>query len=272
MRSWLLNAVVFAGLMTFGASAEAGRTVIDQRPLIDPVTGGFVYDDGGQQLFQPLSASVSGYCDFNGQDCDPSGGLNLGYTATIGGTDFSKIFLQGNGLITFGEPADFQLPPVYDLIAASNNDPLLTDYGKTLVSAGQSNSLDFGDVFYQSAIGSVDGVTGTITTKFFVCGAPTAPGVCSEGGVHFITLTPSTGGYLGLFGGAAIGGDKGFVVNGQLTRVTGNSFLLPATFQGLTLNSAVPEPSTWAMMLVGFGALGFSMRRRKANYRLAQAD
>lgn len=37
------------------------------------------------------------------------------------------------------------------------------------------------------------------------------------------------------------------------------------------VQSAVPEPSTWAMMLVGFGAVGFSMRRRKsANSRATQ--
>lgn len=29
------------------------------------------------------------------------------------------------------------------------------------------------------------------------------------------------------------------------------------------LSSAVPEPSTWAMMLLGFGAIGASMRRRR---------
>lgn len=28
-------------------------------------------------------------------------------------------------------------------------------------------------------------------------------------------------------------------------------------------NSAVPEPTTWAMMLVGFGAIGFTMRRKQ---------
>jgi len=26
---------------------------------------------------------------------------------------------------------------------------------------------------------------------------------------------------------------------------------------------AVPEPATWAMMLLGFGAVGFAMRRRQ---------
>lgn len=36
---------------------------------------------------------------------------------------------------------------------------------------------------------------------------------------------------------------------------------------GFTLKQtpAVPEPATWAMMLIGFGAIGAGMRRRKAN-------
>jgi len=31
--------------------------------------------------------------------------------------------------------------------------------------------------------------------------------------------------------------------------------------------AAVPEPGTWAMMLFGFGAVGYSMRRRKVSYK-----
>ena len=35
--------------------------------------------------------------------------------------------------------------------------------------------------------------------------------------------------------------------------------------------AAVPEPGTWAMMLVGFGALGVSVRRRRQSLRTLQA-
>ena len=38
----------------------------------------------------------------------------------------------------------------------------------------------------------------------------------------------------------------------------------------LANQSAVPEPATWAMMLMGFGAVGYSLRRRPS-LRLAQA-
>ena len=33
-------------------------------------------------------------------------------------------------------------------------------------------------------------------------------------------------------------------------------------FNGTANVTAVPEPATWAMMLLGFGALGYAMRRR----------
>jgi hypothetical protein len=34
---------------------------------------------------------------------------------------------------------------------------------------------------------------------------------------------------------------------------------------------AIPEPATWAMFLMGFGAVGYSMRSRKAGYKGLQA-
>lgn len=37
----------------------------------------------------------------------------------------------------------------------------------------------------------------------------------------------------------------------------------------ITFPAAVPEPATWGMMIVGFGAVGASMRRRKVAVRFA---
>jgi choice-of-anchor C domain-containing protein len=39
----------------------------------------------------------------------------------------------------------------------------------------------------------------------------------------------------------------------------------------VSLDAAVPEPATWAMMLLGFGAIGFGMRRRRKSLALTQA-
>jgi hypothetical protein len=41
--------------------------------------------------------------------------------------------------------------------------------------------------------------------------------------------------------------------------------------QATQVGGAVPEPSTWAMMLFGFGAAGFAFRRQKRSSRLAAA-
>lgn len=34
--------------------------------------------------------------------------------------------------------------------------------------------------------------------------------------------------------------------------------------------TSVPEPATWAMMILGFGAVGFSLRRRRKAFRASQ--
>ena len=58
-------------------------------------------------------------------------------------------------------------------------------------------------------------------------------------------------GWTGTFNGAV---DN---VNAQFGNTDYNS-----NFEVISANSAVPEPATWAMMMVGFGAMGASLRRR----------
>jgi hypothetical protein len=62
------------------------------------------------------------------------------------------------------------------------------------------------------------------------------------------------------------------IFSGQLNNITveGLSRGLGSYGGNLTfVPTAVPEPGTWAMMLMGFGAMGVSMRRRKATLRQA---
>jgi hypothetical protein len=43
-----------------------------------------------------------------------------------------------------------------------------------------------------------------------------------------------------------------------------NSENVDGILDNVTLTAAVPEPATWALMLIGFGAVGSTMRRRRA--------
>ena len=61
-----------------------------------------------------------------------------------------------------------------------------------------------------------------------------------------------------------------FLEAGQYTLTIDGSNNSTGSLGGTVTINAVPEPGTWAMMLLGFGAAGYAMRRRRAPV-LAQA-
>ena len=64
-----------------------------------------------------------------------------------------------------------------------------------------------------------------------------------------------------------------FVTNGTSDRVnTQGAGLLTGlvTARATAVTAAVPEPGTWATMLLGFGAIGFALRRRRRTIPTAQ--
>ena len=80
-------------------------------------------------------------------------------------------------------------------------------------------------------------------------------------GVAFATVLTGQQEFRNLLNQALLASNT-LIVSGTAGNATGAD----ATFAG-TLSfgsSAVPEPATWAMMLVGFGAVGFGMRRRRS--------
>lgn len=83
-------------------------------------------------------------------------------------------------------------------------------------------------------------------------------------GVEFFTNSMGTVEFRTLLNQALTpGGSNNITVSGT----SGGN----ASFAGALSFAAVPEPGTWAMMLLGFGAVGFSMRRRRPSYRMMQA-
>lgn len=69
--------------------------------------------------------------------------------------------------------------------------------------------------------------------------------------------------FNGLSSTLAVGDTIDFVVNSNNGDLSFDGTLLSASLTTPDAVGAVPEPSTWAMMLIGFGAIGASMRRRR---------
>jgi len=82
-----------------------------------------------------------------------------------------------------------------------------------------------------------------------------------------------------LVNGVQVGGTGTYTVNpSNINQLVIGSYSETADFANVTLTNdqvaAVPEPSTWAMMVLGFGGLGFLAYRRKdrksgLNFRFA---
>jgi hypothetical protein len=129
--------------------------------------------------------------------------------------------------------------------------------------------LDFTQNTATSVDVSVDGLsvyTQIISWSFALSGNPAVVDVSDASGdvltLFFTVPTPNT--LAGFYGGeiaveGAFGGGTGFLFG-----ATGNITLDPADLSDLPDPPAVPEPSTWVMMLLGFIGLGLAAKGRRA--------
>lgn len=156
-----------------------------------------------------------------------------------------------------GDPAYGTNPSGYVTVAGAGagNGGTNTPVGGSLTDTGGLYGTSY---TYGSLIAVLSNGATTYTAQVF---APPSAGPSFDYSGTFASLFG-----LGTAGkSSSFTGTLSFRVDDFLGRSNGMPFDGYADNSGgFTLNNAVPEMSTWAMLLVGFGALGASLRGRRA--------
>ena len=97
---------------------------------------------------------------------------------------------------------------------------------------------------------------------FYPNGSPqTASDYPFAGGIfdiYGLVFTTSSGAYINFWSDGDYGGGPSYGVG-----VAGPNGLLDYQFDGINVTEAVPEPASWLLLIVGFGAIGAGLRRRQ---------
>jgi len=143
------------------------------------------------------------------------------------------------------------------------------DFTYAFTKSGAANLVGFG--FDASPdLASVTNVTGPLAffanTTFPDSGNIEA---CFNGGNNCSAANGQAGSFSGGFT-LNFTGSAPFTLNDFVDRYASIAALNNQSGEGHPFASAVPEPASWAMMLLGFGGIGTAMRRRRKDGRLLQ--
>jgi hypothetical protein len=180
----------------------------------------------------------------------------LAATSANAATLISENFENGPGVFTLDGNVSLATGQTYSGCCGTPNDT-----SNTFVAFGGGNapSGTLMSTSFQTLLGQLY----SVTFDYSALGGGTEPLMFAVAGQNYTvnpvansSLTFQQGGFTFLGTGAATTFN---VFSGGVDNVD-------AIVDNITVSGpgAVPEPATWAMMLLGFGLVGFGMRRRKA--------
>lgn len=207
----------------------------------------FSSEASAQQIVAPTSATIDaggpGFGSIN--DTINQNGLSAGYTSGV--TNFDAYIASApshSPLSTFewfSQPSSANAIVVYDL-------------GSLLgINAMALWNEDFSGIGSFSLLTSADGVN-FVAALIGVSPIDNLPGFPYLAQVFNFDATASRYARLEMSGCPR----------------TYNCAIGEVAFRTAAVTAAVPEPATWAMMLLGFGAIGVSLRRRRRTHDMLQ--
>jgi hypothetical protein len=183
----------------------------------------------------------------------PTDALNFFGGGNLAGDNFTVQFTfnasAGTGSATSGGSGDGVFSPT--VFTINNISQSLVQSPFDSATGASTNGGGVGDQLQNGIFAQIGGAGTNFGIGTTINATPVAP-------VTFATtntITTSCGNGCGGFGTFNVGGEDIVFTVAQETTVD--------TTTGMT--SAVPEPSTWAMMILGFCGLGFMAYRRKQN-------
>ncbi len=171
--------------------------------------------------------------------------LIANFNPTTGGYTGSATIMSGNTGAGADPAVGDQGDPYFSVQAGQDaNFTFATALSSFSFDYGSADTYNFIEIFY------------TDNTSEIISGQD----VINAGIANGDQGAPRTNGRLTLTA------DGGRQISGFRLTSTQNSFELDNV-----AITAVPEPSIWALMILGFGIIGHSMRRRRVNFRFSQA-
>ena len=288
------------GLSTDGGGGDGPYTVSAEIPADAVITAAYLYQatwgvtgsqpmtfNGNAVTFDTFTPNDTACCSLGSSRADVTGIVASAYDSTSGGI-FTFDISEGNS----GNTDGVALVVVFQSASLPNQTVAILD-GFASVT-GDTTTINFANPLDPNAAGFTADIR--LGIGFSCCGQRSTVDVNGErltsnagnrddGGADQNGRLITVGGYDDPFAPVdpsyatdterydltpfISAGDTSIVLNTANSSQDDNIFLLAGVFTGIAgvnepppPNGAVPEPSTWAMMLLGFFGVGGMMRRR----------